>query len=78
MAKGIWVSVDMVWIKLKPGCESTNEGEIKKFAGQHIAAFKIPRYIRFVDAFPVSATGKIQRFKMSQKMVAELDLKKVI
>lgn len=67
-----------VWIKLKPGCEATDETEIKKFANQHIAAFKIPRYIRFVDAFPISATGKIQKFKMSQKLGSELELKKVI
>ena len=61
-----------VWVKLKPGCESTSQEEILKFAGEHIAVFKVPKYVRFVTAFPISATGKIQKFKMSQTMAQEL------
>lgn len=63
------------WIKLKPGHETTSEDEIRQFAAQHIASFKIPSYFRFVDAFPVSATGKVQKFKMTQQMIAELNNK---
>ena len=58
-----------IGIKLKPGCESTTEKEIIDFANQHIASFKVPKYVRFVTAFPISATGKVQKFKMTQQMV---------
>ena len=65
------------WIKLKPDCEkTTREDEIKNFADQHIAAFKVPKFIRFVNSFPISATGKIQKFKMTQQMIDEFNLKK--
>ena len=62
-----------VWIKLKPGCEhKTSESDIKNFANQHIASFKVPKYIQFVNSFPISATGKIQKFKMTQRMVDDI------
>jgi fatty-acyl-CoA synthase len=59
------------WVKVKPGYERTSEKEIIEFAREHIAVFKIPKYVRFVDSFPISATGKVQKFKMTQKMIEE-------
>ena len=61
------------WIKLRDG-EEANEDEIKAFCKDQIAHFKVPRYVRFVDEFPMTVTGKIQKFKMRETMIAELDL----
>ena len=46
--------------------------EIVNFCKDKIAHFKIPRYIRFVETFPMTVTGKIQKFKMRQEMQKEL------
>jgi fatty-acyl-CoA synthase len=59
------------WIKLKPG-QTMTEAEVKEFCHGKIAFFKIPKYVKFVDAFPVSATGKVQKFKMQEQMAIEL------
>ena len=48
------------WIKLKAG-ESAVEDEIREYCKGKIAHFKIPHYVRFVDAFPMTVTGKIQK-----------------
>jgi fatty-acyl-CoA synthase len=61
------------WIKVKPGCAVTAE-EIKAFCQGQIAHYKIPRYVKFVDAFPMTVTGKIQKYLMREQMKKELDL----
>jgi fatty-acyl-CoA synthase len=61
------------WIKAKPGCTVT-AGEIKAFCQGQIAHYKIPRYVKFVDAFPMTVTGKIQKYLMREQMKKELDL----
>lgn len=61
------------WIQLKEG-ESLGEDDIKAFCKGEIAHYKIPRYIRFVDEFPMTVTGKIQKFEMSAAMSKELGL----
>lgn len=63
----------MAWIQLKPGEEATAE-EIREFCRGKIARYKIPKYIKFVDAFPMTVTGKIQKFKMREMAVKELGL----
>jgi fatty-acyl-CoA synthase len=55
-------------IRLNPGAESTPE-EIRAFCQGRIAKFKIPRHIRFVDSFPMTASGKIQRFKLREQFI---------
>jgi fatty-acyl-CoA synthase len=60
-----------VWIKLKEG-EVLSEDEIRVFCKDHIAYFKVPRYIRLVDDFPMTVTGKVQKFKMREQMEREL------
>ena len=62
-----------VWIKLRDG-EEANADEIKAFCKDQIAHFKVPRYVRFVDEFPMTVTGKIQKFKMRETTIAELAL----
>ena len=53
------------WIRLKTG-ETATEDEIREFCRGKIAHFKIPQYFRFVDAFPMTVTGKIQKFVIRQ------------
>ena len=62
------------WIKLRAG-ESATPDEIKAFCQGQIAHYKIPRYIRFVDSFPMTVTGKIQKFAMREAMIRELGLR---
>ena len=61
------------WIKLKPGSVATTE-EIVAFCKGEIAHFKIPRYIKFVESFPMTITGKVQKFVMREEMIRELQL----
>ena len=61
------------WIRLKDGDTATPE-EIKQFCKGQIAHYKIPRYIKFVQDFPMTASGKIQKFIIRDRMVKELDL----
>jgi fatty-acyl-CoA synthase len=62
------------WIKLRTGAACCDE-EIRQFCKASLAHYKVPRYVRFVDAFPQTVTGKIQKFKMREQMMAELGLK---
>ena len=61
------------WISLKEGVQSTEE-EIKDFCKGQIAHYKVPRYVRFVSEFPMTVTGKLQKFIMREKMMEELGL----
>jgi fatty-acyl-CoA synthase len=61
------------WILLKSGEESTRE-EIVSFCDGQIARYKIPRHIRFVDSFPMTVTGKVQKYLIREAMIRELGL----
>ena len=61
------------WVRLKAGEQETAE-EIREFCRGKIAHFKIPRYIQFVDAFPMTITGKIQKFVMRDQSIEDLGL----
>jgi fatty-acyl-CoA synthase len=61
------------WIQLKAGC-SASEEEIREFCRGQIAHYKIPLYVRFVSEFPMTITGKIQKFLMRERMCEELGL----
>ena len=65
----------MAWVILKPG-QPADEDAIKDFCRGKIAHYKIPRYVRFTDGFPMTVTGKIQKFKMREMAVEELGLGK--
>ena len=62
------------WVKLRPGVTSSEE-EIRAFCRDQIAHYKVPRYVKFVDEFPMTVTGKIQKFIMRERTIAELGLK---
>jgi fatty-acyl-CoA synthase len=61
------------WIQLKADVEATEE-EIREFCRGQIAHYKIPRYIRFVGEFPMTVTGKVQKYLMREHMKRELGL----
>jgi fatty-acyl-CoA synthase len=60
-------------VRLRDG-ESATADEIRVFCQDQIAHYKVPRYVRFVDGFPMTVTGKIQKFLMRQKTIEELKL----
>ena len=59
------------WVRIKEG-ETLTEDDVKDFCKDQIAHYKVPRYVRFVNDFPMTVTGKIQKFIMRQKMADEL------
>jgi len=61
------------WVRLHDGRTAT-EDEIRAFCQGRIAHYKIPRYVKFVDAFPMTVTGKVQKFRMREESIAELGL----
>jgi len=61
----------VAWIELRAG-ESCTEDEIREYCKGNIAHFKIPKYIRFVDDFPMTVTGKLQKFKMREQMLQDM------
>ena len=61
------------WIKLRDGHTATAD-DIRAFCRGQIAHYKVPRHIRFVDAFPMTITGKVQKFLMRQQSIADLGL----
>jgi fatty-acyl-CoA synthase len=63
----------MAWVILRPG-QSAAEDELRDFCRGQIAHYKVPRYWRFTDAFPMTVTGKVQKFKMREAAIQELGL----
>lgn len=63
----------MAWIQLKKGQTATVE-EIRQFCKERMAYFKVPKYVKFVDKFPMTVTGKIQKFKMREISIKEMGL----
>ncbi len=63
----------MAWIKLKAG-ETATADELKEFCKGQIAHYKVPRYFKFTEQFPMTVTGKIQKFLMRQSSIQELGL----
>ena len=61
------------WIRLARG-EDADEEEIRAFCLGQIAHYKIPRYVRFVDEFPLTVSGKVQKFLIRERMIEELGL----
>ncbi|HWF77156.1 MAG TPA: AMP-binding protein [Caulobacteraceae bacterium] len=61
------------WVRLAAG-ESASEEEVRAFCRGQIAHYKIPRYVRFVPEFPMTVTGKVQKFIIRERMMAELGL----
>jgi fatty-acyl-CoA synthase len=65
----------MAWVKLRDGAVVTGD-ELAAYCKGRIAGYKIPRYWKFVDDFPMTVTGKIQKFRMREQAVSELGLER--
>src|SRR5229473_3564178 len=65
----------MAWVKLREGGAATGD-ELAAWCKGKIASYKIPRHWKFVDSFPMTVTGKVQKFKMREAAVEELGLEK--
>jgi fatty-acyl-CoA synthase len=63
----------MAWVIPRPG-SSVDTEQVREFCRGKIAHYKIPRYVKLVDAFPMTVTGKVQKFKMREQAVQELNL----
>ena len=63
----------MACVILKPG-ETATEDEIKDYVRDHMAKHKVPRYVDFVDSFPMNAAGKILKYKMREQAVERHNL----
>ena len=63
----------VAWVALREGAVADEE-DIRAFCRGQIAHFKVPRYVRFTDAFPMTVTGKIQKYKLREAAIAELGL----
>ncbi len=64
----------MVWVKLRPGADPMSEDAVRDFCRGKIAHFKVPRYVKFVDEFPMTVTGKVRKIEMRETSIAELGL----
>jgi fatty-acyl-CoA synthase len=65
----------MAWVKLRAGVTLSGD-EIRAFCKGKIATYKIPRYYKFVDGFPMTVSGKVQKYKMREQSIHELGLEK--
>ena len=63
----------MAWIKVRPGAELTTEA-VRSFCQGRIAFYKVPRYVQIADEFPMTVTGKVQKFKMREAAIELLGL----
>jgi fatty-acyl-CoA synthase len=66
----------MAWVILRPGA-TLDQQEVRDFCRARIARYKVPRYVKFVDSFPMTVTGKVQKFKMREQAISELGLERV-
>ncbi len=62
------------WISLREGAEAPSEDELRSFCRERLAHFKVPRYWKVVSEFPMTVTGKVQKFRMRDLAVEELGL----
>ncbi|MGI8711858.1 MAG: AMP-binding protein [Solirubrobacteraceae bacterium] len=63
----------MAWVVVRHGA-SLDEDTVREFCRGRIAHYKVPRYVKFTDAFPMTVTGKVQKFKMREQAIDELRL----
>jgi fatty-acyl-CoA synthase len=63
----------MVWVVPRDGMSLEAE-EIRRFCSEHLAHFKVPRYVKLTEAFPLTVTGKVQKFRMRELAIEELGL----
>jgi fatty-acyl-CoA synthase len=65
------------WVRLNAGEEASDE-DVRAFCRERLSHFKVPRYVLFVDEFPMTVTGKIQKYKMREESIRMLGLESAI
>lgn len=68
-----WGEVPLAFVKLRPN-EKVSESEIIHYCRERVAVFKVPHYVRFVDEFEMTGSGKIQKYLMRERAIKELNL----
>jgi fatty-acyl-CoA synthase len=63
----------MAWVIVRPGASLSGE-EVREYCRGKVAHFKVPRYVKVVEEFPMTVTGKVQKFKLREAAIAELGL----
>jgi fatty-acyl-CoA synthase len=66
----------MACVRLREGADPLTDDDVRQFCQGRIAHFKIPRYVKVVEEFPMTVTGKIQKFKMREDAIADLGLQR--
>jgi fatty-acyl-CoA synthase len=64
----------MAWVRLRPGAAPLTAESLRQFCAGRLAHYKIPRYVKLVDEFPMTVTGKVRKVEMRQVSVTELGL----
>jgi fatty-acyl-CoA synthase len=64
----------MAWVRLREGAEPLTAEGLREFCAGKLAHYKVPRYVKIVDEFPMTVTGKIRKVEMRQVSVEELGL----
>jgi fatty-acyl-CoA synthase len=64
----------MAWIKVRDGAAALSEDDVREFCRGRIAHFKVPRYVHVTDEFPMTVTGKVQKYKMRESAIELLGL----
>jgi fatty-acyl-CoA synthase len=64
----------VAWVRLREGAEPLTADAVRAFCAGRLAHYKIPRYVKVVDAFPMTVTGKVRKVEMREVSVAELGL----
>jgi fatty-acyl-CoA synthase len=67
----------MAWVQLREGAGASGD-DLRDFCKGKIAHYKVPRYVKFVDEFPMTITGKVQKFKMREMAIEELGLRETV
>jgi fatty-acyl-CoA synthase len=67
----------MVWVRLRPGAPELSAEALREFCTGRLAHYKIPRYVRLVEEFPMTITGKIRKVQMREESIELLDLQAV-
>jgi fatty-acyl-CoA synthase len=62
----------MVWVRLRAGAAPLTAGALREFCAGRLAHYKIPRYVKVVEAFPMTVTGKVRKIEMREISVREL------
>ncbi|HYU86581.1 MAG TPA: AMP-binding protein, partial [Kribbellaceae bacterium] len=64
----------MAWVQLRPGCSELTAEDVRAFATGKLAHYKIPRYVRTVDEFPMTPSGKVRKVEMRKVAIQHLGL----